>query len=158
MRAHNRAMATDARHAFILFAHGARDAKWAQALHVLCDEVRARRAQSHVGLAFLEFQTPSLEDALGAAVAAGCTCIDIAPVFWSSGGHVANDVPPLLETFRLSHPRIELALLPVLSELPGMMDFIAAVLDNLAAPPRVSFTSPSPSRGKTSARRHAAAR
>jgi sirohydrochlorin cobaltochelatase len=136
MRGHNRAMATTASHAFILFAHGARDMKWAQTLHLLRDAVRARRPDSHVGLAFLEFQTPTLGDALETALAAGCRRIDIAPVFWSSGGHVANDLPPLLDTFRRAHPQVELALLPVLSELPGMMDFIASAVDRLAAPAR----------------------
>lgn len=136
MRGDNHPMETSGKHAFILFAHGARDAKWAQTLHALRDAVCARQPQSHVGLAFLEFRTPTLGDALAEAVAAGCRRIDVAPVFWASGGHVANDVPPLLDAFRRAHPQVQLALLPVLSELPGMMDFIASALDRLAAAAR----------------------
>src|SRR5262245_7696055 len=92
MRRDNRAMAERRDHALILFAHGARDARWAQTLQVLRQAVLARRPESLVELAFLEFQTPTLSDALASAVAAGCSRIDIAPVFWASGGHVTNDV------------------------------------------------------------------
>lgn len=118
----------NADHAIILFAHGARDARWARTLGLLADAVRKRSPQAHVGQAFLEFQTPTLPEALQTALAAGCTRIDIAPIFWSSGGHVTHDVPPLLEQFRAAHPQIALRMLPVLSELPGMMDFIADTL------------------------------
>jgi len=38
---------------------------------------------------------------------------------------MASDVPPLLAELRRRHPGLQLRLLPVLSELPGMLDFIA---------------------------------
>jgi DNA-binding transcriptional LysR family regulator len=39
---------------------------------------------------------------------------------------VASDLPPLLARFRTEHPDIEISVLPVISELPGMLDFMAA--------------------------------
>ena len=121
-------------HALILFAHGARDARWGQTLEKLREAVRLERPESRVSLAFLEFQEPTLVNALDAAAAAGCTRVDIAPVFWATGGHVTNDVPPLLDRFRSEHPGVQLTLLPVLSELPGMTDFIASALSALSVP------------------------
>src|SRR5262245_47214324 len=97
MRGDNRTMSGARTHALILFAHGARDARWGQTLQSLRKAVLARRPQSRVELAFLEFQSPTLAAALADAVAAGCTRIDIAPVFWASGGHIVNDLPPMLE-------------------------------------------------------------
>jgi sirohydrochlorin cobaltochelatase len=132
MRGDNPVMSDARTHALILFAHGARDARWAQTLHALRTAVLARRPRSRVELAFLEFQSPTLGDALADAVAAGCTRIDIAPVFWASGGHIVNDPPPLLDAFRRSAPHVRLNVLPVLSELPGMTDFIANALNALA--------------------------
>ena len=127
-------MAAPPVHALILFAHGARDARWAQTLEQLRDAVRLRRPRSLVSLAFLEFQEPTLVKALDAAAATGCTQIEIAPVFWATGGHLTNDVPPLLDRFCGTHPAVQLRMLPVLSELPGMTDFIASALDALSAP------------------------
>jgi sirohydrochlorin cobaltochelatase len=136
IHAHNRAMRQTLDHALILFAHGARDARWGQALQALREAVLARRPASRVDVAFLELQPPALPQALAAATAAGCTRIDIAPIFWASGGHLVNDVPPLLEEFRRANPGVQLNFLPVLSELPGMASFIASALDELAAKPQ----------------------
>ncbi len=111
--------------AVILFAHGARDARWSVTLGELQRRVQARLPDAHVGRAFLEFQPPTLETALADALAAGARSIDVLPVFWANGGHMASDVPPLLAELKRRHPGTEVRLLPVLSELPGMLDFIA---------------------------------
>jgi len=87
--------------------------------------VQARRPDARVDIAYLEFQPPTLAEAIDQALAAGARTIDVVPVFWASGGHVANDVPPLLAAQRARHPDLQLRMLPVLSELPGMLDFIA---------------------------------
>lgn len=123
---------SDPKSALILFAHGARDARWSQTLEVLAQAIRQYLPHTVVAPAFLEFQPPSLSAALNGAVAAGCTKVDILPVFWASGGHVASDLPPLLDALRRTHPQITVALLPVLSELPGMIDFIATTAARLS--------------------------
>ena len=76
-------------------------------------------------VAFLEFQPPTLSSVLNEAIESGCVSLDIVPVFWASGGHVADDLPPMLAEFQREHPEIDLQLLPVLSELPGLLDFVA---------------------------------
>ena len=111
--------------AVILFAHGARDARWSLTLTELEARVRARLPDAWVQAAFLEFQPPTLATALADALAAGASRIALMPVFWASGGHVAHDLPPLLEAFRREHPDLALTVLPVISELPGLLDFIA---------------------------------
>jgi sirohydrochlorin cobaltochelatase len=121
----------------VLFAHGARDARWSQTLLDLRQRVEQRRPDADVRLAYLEFQPPALDEVLHEAVAAGCSSIDLVPVFWASGGHVANDLPPLLAAFGARHPQVRLQLMPVLSEMPGLLDLVADVA--AGAPP------PSPS-------------
>jgi sirohydrochlorin cobaltochelatase len=113
-------------HALILFAHGARDARWSLTLGELARRVAARRPEALVLQAFLEFQPPDLASTLAEAVSRCARRIELAPVFWASGGHVAADLPPLLARFRTEHPDIEISVLPVISELPGMLDFMAA--------------------------------
>jgi sirohydrochlorin cobaltochelatase len=118
----------------VLFAHGARDSRWSRTLETLAVQLRTALPASHVGIAFLEFQPPTLDAALDAAIAWGARHVDVMPVFWSSGGHVANDVPPMLAALAARHPHVTLRLLPVLSELPGMLAFIAqAVVATTAA-------------------------
>jgi sirohydrochlorin cobaltochelatase len=122
-----------AERAIVLFAHGARDARWARTLSELRTLVQARAPRAHVAVAFLEFQPPTLAEAIDDALADGARAIDVVPVFWASGGHVASDVLPLLDELRARHPGLALRVRPVLSELPGMLEFIA---DAVARPER----------------------
>ncbi|MEG1833448.1 MAG: CbiX/SirB N-terminal domain-containing protein [Burkholderiaceae bacterium] len=109
----------------ILLAHGARDARWSLTLGALEAQVQSRLPQALILRAFLEFQPPTLDESLKIALATGRTQITLMPVFWASGGHVANHVTPRLERFRREHPAIELSVMPVVSELPGLLDLIA---------------------------------
>jgi len=123
--------------ALVLFAHGSRDARWSESLQALAAAIRARAGPVSVRTAFLELQPPSLPEALEASVADGAERIHVVPVFWAGAGHIENDLPPILTAFAARHPRVAVCVLPVLSELPGMLDFIArAIAATLAPAPR----------------------
>jgi sirohydrochlorin cobaltochelatase len=127
----NRPVKSTHTRAIVLFAHGARDARWSDTLWDLSRRVQSRAPDAFVAVAFLEFQPPTLESILSEAIERGCVDIDILPVFWASGGHVATDLPPLLADLRRRYPEVELRLLPVLSELPGLLDFVAGAVTAL---------------------------
>ncbi len=114
--------------ALVLFAHGARDARWSASLNALEAAIRAHLGQASVRTAFLELQTPTLLEALEAAASEGARRIHVVPVFWAGAGHVENDLPPLLAAFSARHPGVTVRALPVLSELPGMLQFIASAV------------------------------
>ena len=57
--------------------------------------------------AYLQFQSPTLEDALEAAVIKGTKKIIIHPYFLSAGMHVTKDIPGVIEGFKRSSPDIE---------------------------------------------------
>jgi sirohydrochlorin cobaltochelatase len=121
-------MADANRTAVILFAHGARDPRWGASLEALARAVEARRPGVTACAAYLEIQSPRLPQALEAAAAAGARHVDIVPVFWAGAGHVDNELPPMVSEFSARHPDIPVRTLPVLSELPGMLEFIASVI------------------------------
>ena len=118
--------------AVVLFAHGARDARWSASLHALAAAIRANGQPNSVHVAFLELQSPTLFEALESAAADGARRIHVVPVFWAGAGHVENDLPPILAAFGQHHPTVEVRTLPVLSELPGMLDFIAGAVSSAA--------------------------
>ena len=68
----------------LLFAHGARDPRWSAPLERLAEVVRAGDESVEVGLAFLEFMTPSLPDAIAQAVEQGIAHVRVVPVFRSA--------------------------------------------------------------------------
>ena len=108
----------------ILFAHGARNPAWGAPLDELARLVAQRDPALPVRVAFLEFQPPTLADAIDALVPQ-CDAIDILPVFWAAAGHVSHDLPVQLAAARTRHPALAVRVLPPLSELPGLLAFVA---------------------------------
>jgi len=121
--------------AVILFAHGARDARWAASLQSLAGAIQARLGEASVRAAFLEIQSPTLAQALDAAAAQGAKHIDVVPIFWAGAGHIDKELPPIIAAFGARHGGVTVRTLPVLSELPGMLEFIASVVATLTPGP-----------------------
>ena len=111
----------------ILFAHGARDARWRQPFERLAAKSRAERPQVAVTLAFLEFMHPDLDAAVDDLAAQGCDAIRVVPVFLGQGGHVRDDLPALVAGVRARHPHVAIALREAVGEDDRVLDRIAAV-------------------------------
>jgi sirohydrochlorin cobaltochelatase len=109
----------------VLFAHGARDPEWAEPFHAIATRVAENRKDLAVKLAFLEFQTPSLADAIGELATAGHMTIHIAPLFMAQGGHLKKDVPMLLDDIRSRLPALTITLLPAIGDVTSLRDAIA---------------------------------
>jgi sirohydrochlorin cobaltochelatase len=128
----SRPVSASAKPSIVLFAHGARDRGWAGTLSELRSRIAARAPGAEVVVAFLEFQAPTFADVFAAAAQAGSRSVLVVPVFWASGGHVANELPGLVAAAQRAHPEIAVRVLPVLSELPGLLDFVAGAVSRLA--------------------------
>ena len=111
--------------ALILFAHGARDPKWAEPFEALATRVRALAPALPVRLAFLESMTPDLEAAAADLIAAGADSIRIAPIFFGQGGHLQRDLPQRVATLLEKHPGITFECAPPAGEDEGVLDAIA---------------------------------
>jgi sirohydrochlorin cobaltochelatase len=106
--------------ALILFAHGARDPRWAAPFEAVAQQVRARRPGLPVRLAFLEFMQPGLSEAGAALVAEGCRHIHVLPMFLGAGGHVRKDLPLLVQQLQQAHPGLQVTLLGAVGEMPAV--------------------------------------
>ena len=123
------------RRGLLLFAHGARDPNWAIPFRAVAERVRAREADLVVELAFLEFMTPTLKDAGAALAAAGCTRVDVVPLFLGAGGHVRKDLPELLAALRSSCPGTDWQLRRAIGEIDTVIDAMAAAALDLKSEP-----------------------
>ena len=111
----------------LMLAHGARDAAWATPFEAVAAQVRAARPGVAVRLCFLEFMPPTLVQGGAEVAAAGCTQVQVLPLFLGAGGHVRKDVPGLMEQLRLQHPHIEWLLHPAVGEAPGLVAAMATI-------------------------------
>jgi sirohydrochlorin cobaltochelatase len=115
----------------LLFAHGARDARWAAPFGEVARRVAAARPQTTVALGFLEFMVPDLRGAGATLAEAGCSRVDVVPLFLGAGGHVRKDVPELLAELAAAHPQVAWRLRPAIGEAEAVIDAMArAAIDD----------------------------
>ena len=112
--------------ALILFAHGARDPRWAAPFLAIAERIRLADPARPVELAFLEMMEPDLDTAARRLVAAGATRIDVVPLFLGMGGHLRNDLPPRIEALRAALPAVEVRLHPAIGESEAVIAVVAS--------------------------------
>ena len=112
--------------ALVLFAHGSRDARWAQPFLRLQDMLRAQMPDVAVELAFLELMAPRLPELIGKLAGEGVDAVTVVPVFLGQGGHVLRDLPVLVEDARATHPGFKIVLAEAMGESETVLQAIAA--------------------------------
>jgi len=117
----------------LLFAHGARDPRWAEPFEAVADRINAAAPDVRVELAYLEFMTPVLIDAGGRLAADGCTVVDVVPLFLGAGGHVRKDLPELLKLLGAQHPGVQWRLRPAIGEVDTVIEAMAQAALRLCA-------------------------
>jgi len=110
----------------LLFAHGARDPRWAEPFLAVAERVRRADPGRPVELAFLETMEPDLATAAARLVAAGADRVDVVPLFLGMGGHLRNDLPPLVEALRAAHPGLDVRLHPAIGEHEAVIAVLAS--------------------------------
>lgn len=122
----------------LLFAHGARDPEWARPLEAMRERVAALAPECAVSLAFLEFMTPGLIEAVSASVGQGAASVTIVPVFLAQGGHLKRDLPLMVAQLRTAHPALAIDVLPAIGEQPAVINAIAQCVADVTRVARAS--------------------
>jgi len=132
-------MTLSTRTGLLLFAHGARDPRWAEPIERIAVELRAQCPDREVRVAYLEFMRPDLGEAVSSLVNdRGCAVIEVMPLFLGAGGHVRNELPRLLQVETARHPEVRITSHPVLGDCAGITLAIATAI---AAMTRASTAS-----------------
>jgi sirohydrochlorin cobaltochelatase len=120
-------MSTSPAPGLILFAHGARDPRWALPFEAVAARVQGARPQALVRLAFLEFMNPGLVAAGAELAAQGCIHVAVLPMFLGAGGHVRKDLPLLMDEMRAAHPTVTFSLQAAVGEIDSVVAAMADV-------------------------------
>lgn len=118
-------MSSPKKKALVLFAHGARDPRWAQPFQKLQQRAQAQLPDAEVALAFLELMEPRLPAVVTELVGQGIDQVSVVPVFLGQGGHVLRDLPPMIDELRAAHPQLQLQVADAVGESPAVLDAIA---------------------------------
>lgn len=111
--------------ALVLFAHGARDPRWAEPFRRLQGIIRAQQPDLVVELAFLELMDPRLPELVEDLAQRGCGDVTVVPVFFGQGGHVLRDLPVLIAQLKAGHPHVRIAAAPAVGEDMEVLNAIA---------------------------------
>jgi sirohydrochlorin cobaltochelatase len=114
-----------AKDAIVLFAHGAREAAWAEPFRRVQARLRTERPDALVELAFLELMRPTLPEAVERLADAGVERITVVPVFLAQGGHLKEDLPRLLEAIRAKHRQLVINVTSAIGDSEAMINAIA---------------------------------
>jgi len=112
-------------HALVLFAHGARDAQWAEPFRRVVAHIRETAPEVSVELAFLELMRPSLGEAVDGLAAQGVTHVTLVPMFLARGGHLKEDLPRLVDQVRARHPGVAINATEAIGESAAILDALA---------------------------------
>lgn len=116
---------TMTKRSLILFAHGARDPRWAAPFQRLQQITQAQLPDVTVSLAFLELMTPELPALVRELIETGCTEVTVVPVFFGQGGHVLRDLPAMAGQLRKEHPMLSLKVADAVGENIDVLNAIA---------------------------------
>ncbi|OIO59505.1 MAG: uroporphyrinogen-III C-methyltransferase [Alphaproteobacteria bacterium CG_4_10_14_0_2_um_filter_63_37] len=105
--------------AILLIAHGSPNLGASDGIQAMAARLRQRTGRP-VGVAFLQCESPSIEEAVAEVVAEGATTIDAVPLFLASGGHVQRDIPTQLESAKATHPGLTIRVCAPLGFDPGL--------------------------------------
>ena len=114
-----------AQRSLVLFAHGARDPRWAEPFKRLQQMTQAQMPDVAVSLAFLELMEPRLPELVGRLVQDGCGEVTVVPVFFGQGGHVLRDLPVMLEKLKQDFPEVGIRAVPAVGEDAEVLNAIA---------------------------------
>jgi len=112
-------------HGLVLFAHGARDVRWAEPFAAVAAALRARRPDLAVSLAFLDHLEPDLATAVQALAALGVQHLRVVPLFFGRGGHLRDDFPEVLRHARDAAPQVAIELIAAAGEDPRIQAALA---------------------------------
>lgn len=109
----------------VLFAHGARDARWAEPFERLRVRVEARRPDLAVALAYLEHMEPDLAGAVRALADRGVRRVRVVPLFFGRGGHLRDDFPRHVVLAQAAAPAVAIEVAPAAGEDPAVIEALA---------------------------------
>lgn len=114
------------RRALVLFAHGARDPRWAEPFRRLQEIVRSQSPELVVELAFLELMSPRLPELTAALAEQGVAEVTVVPVFLGQGGHVMRDLPGIVDELRQTYPDMRFHVARAVGEDDSVLRTMAA--------------------------------
>ncbi len=114
----------------ILIAHGSKDPKWKKPFESLHESLKETFGEEKIGLCYMEFINPNLEEIIISSIKNKITNFKIIPLFMAGGGHVDRDIPEQIAGAKEKFPEIKISLLPSIGENPIVIKAFKEVISS----------------------------
>ena len=121
-------------HAILLFSHGSVLCGAGQTLFELAQRMEARGDADVVEAGFLNYSSPTFEEAFEKCVSRGATKITIAPYFLIAGYFVKVSLPPKIDAMSEKFPAIEVKIAEALKTDERLADAIISCANRAIEP------------------------
>lgn len=108
----------------VLLAHGSRREAANDEMRQLGGLVQAADGYGLYQVAFMQFGTPSLLEAIGDLTSEGAERIIVMPMFLVTGNHVTQDIPGELAVLKEQYPGVQFVLAQHFAAHPALVDII----------------------------------
>lgn len=108
-------------HGIVLVGHGSRDPEGIAEFSALVKLLKQHADNTPVHHGFLEFASPTIEEAVNAAIAEGARSITVTLGILLAATHAKNDIPVQFQQLRAKHPAIEFRFSSVMALHPKLM-------------------------------------
>ncbi|HEY3373906.1 MAG TPA: precorrin-8X methylmutase [Candidatus Aquicultor sp.] len=113
---------------FIVLGHGSKVPETVETLKDITNSLKRRLRLDQVRYAALQFNTPTLPDAIESLISGGINDIVILPFFLIEGNHMRQDIPEIISDEKRKHPSVSITL----AEHIGADDRIVEILADRA--------------------------
>lgn len=96
--------------AVLLVGHGSKMHGSDEAMNQVIDELRRRDSATVFQSAFLELQSPNIQDGINLCIKQGADEVIVVPYFVQTGRHVVHDIPRLIDEAKALHPKTFISL------------------------------------------------
>lgn len=121
------------RRAIIIIGHGSRSAESTAQFRDIVQQLAQDFPEDQVLDAYLEMTAPSLPEAMTTVGSRGADTILIIPCLLFAGVHVLQDIPRLINAFKLDHPGITVSLGRAIGADPLLAAILRDRIDEIAS-------------------------
>lgn len=93
--------------------------------------ITLKKQSEDIKYAYLQFENPSVEQAIQDCINEKAKTIVIHPLFLSSGSHVGSDIPMIIENFRKKYPDLQILYTKPLGLHEKLIDIVKERIDEL---------------------------
>ena len=116
----------------LIVAHGSRRKESNDEIFDLTEKIKDKLGENfgHVSCAFLEISSPSISEGIDQCVQKNSDKILVLPYFLSTGRHVADDIPDIVNEAKARNSNVKIILLPYLGSNSAVKNILVSIAEN----------------------------